>query len=137
MFELDNQPDQGVSISKSVMTGNITDQAECIENTQPLPLRAPWRGNSYAFPLPTFASLRLRLPASPSRTLKRVLRPRGHTPLESPLIWASRTGPKSVKRGSASGFALLTSSVRNHARSAFKRFSHPPPFAYTIRRGWR
>jgi len=31
--------------------------------------------------------------------------------------------PQRVKSGSVSGFALLTSSVRNHARSAFKRFS--------------
>jgi len=33
--------------------------------------------------------------------------------------------PQRVKSGSVSGFALLTSSVRNHARSAFKRFSPP------------
>jgi len=31
--------------------------------------------------------------------------------------------PQRVKSGSVSGFALLTSPVRNHARSAFKRFS--------------
>jgi len=42
--------------------------------------------------------------------------------------------PQRVKSGSVSGSALLTSSVRNHARSAFKRFSHPLPFAYTLRR---
>jgi hypothetical protein len=48
--------------------------------------------------------------------------------------------PQRVKSGSVSGFALLTSSVRNHARSAFKRFSHPLPFAYAtrrLRREWR
>jgi hypothetical protein len=53
------------------------DQAECRENrmlrlldsknTPLLPLRVPRRGNSFAFPLPTLASLRLRLSASPSR----------------------------------------------------------------------
>jgi len=42
--------------------------------------------------------------------------------------------PQRVKSDSVSGFALLTSSVRNHARSAFKRFSHPLPFAYPLRR---
>jgi len=42
--------------------------------------------------------------------------------------------PQRVKSGSVSGFALLTSSVRNHARSAFKRFSHSLPFAYPPRR---
>jgi hypothetical protein len=42
--------------------------------------------------------------------------------------------PQRVKSGSVSGFALLTSSVRNHARSAFKRFSHPLPFAYPPQR---
>jgi len=52
----------------------------------------------------------------------------------SPLL------PQRVKSGSVSGFALLTFSVRNHARSAFKRFSHPLPFAYPPRgftREWR
>jgi hypothetical protein len=43
--------------------------------------------------------------------------------------------PQRVNSGSDSGFALLTSSVRNHARSAFKRFSHPLPFAYPPQRG--
>ncbi|MDH4257566.1 MAG: hypothetical protein OEV50_02050 [Candidatus Aminicenantes bacterium] len=33
--------------------------------------------------------------------------------------------PQRVKSCSVSGFALLTSSVRNRARSAFKRFSPP------------
>jgi hypothetical protein len=42
--------------------------------------------------------------------------------------------PQRVKSGSVSGSALLTFSVRNHARSAFKRFSHPRPFAYALRR---
>ena len=41
--------------------------------------------------------------------------------------------PQRVKSCSVSGFALLTSSVRNHARYAFKRFSHPLPFAYPPR----
>jgi len=41
--------------------------------------------------------------------------------------------PQRVKSSSVSGSALLTSAVRNHARSAFKRFSHPLPFAYTLR----
>jgi len=48
--------------------------------------------------------------------------------------------PQRVKSGSVSGSALLTSSVRNHARSAFKRFSHPLPFAYPPKgavREWR
>ena len=48
--------------------------------------------------------------------------------------------PQRVKSGSVSGSALLTSSVRKHARSAFKRFSHPLHFAYTtkrLRREWR
>jgi hypothetical protein len=48
--------------------------------------------------------------------------------------------PQRVKSGSVSDSALLTSSVRNHARSAFKRFSPPLPFAYTLRklmREWR
>jgi len=42
--------------------------------------------------------------------------------------------PQRVKSGSVSGSTLLTSSVRNHARFAFKRFSHPLPFAYPTRR---
>jgi len=41
--------------------------------------------------------------------------------------------PQRVKSCSVSGFALRTSSVWNHARSAFKRFSHPPPFAFLAR----
>jgi hypothetical protein len=48
--------------------------------------------------------------------------------------------PQRVKSGSVSGSALLTSAVRNHARSAFKRFSRPLPFAYPprrMRREWR
>jgi hypothetical protein len=48
--------------------------------------------------------------------------------------------PQRVKRGSVSGSALLTKEMRNHARSAFKRFSHPLPFAYSPRgtvREWR
>jgi len=45
--------------------------------------------------------------------------------------------PQRVKSSSVSGFALLTSAVRNHARSAFKRFSHPLPFTYTPRRSTR
>ena len=48
--------------------------------------------------------------------------------------------PQRVKSCSVSGSALLTSSVRNHARSAFKRFSHPLPFAYLARgtgKDWR
>ncbi len=45
--------------------------------------------------------------------------------------------PQRVKSGSVSDFALLTSAVRNHARSAFKRFSHPLPLAYPPRRSRR
>ncbi len=40
------------------------------------------RGNSFAFPLPTVASIPSRLPASPSRAC--ALRPRGHTPSAPP-----------------------------------------------------
>jgi len=39
-----------------------------------------FRGKRFAFPLPTVAVL----PASPSRRLWSLLRPRGHTPLDSP-----------------------------------------------------
>jgi len=43
-----------------------------------------------------------------------------------------------VKRGSVSGSALLTSSVRNHARSAFKRFSpHCPSLICREEKDWR
>jgi len=46
--------------------------------------------------------------------------------------------PQRVKSGSVSGFALLTSSVRNHARSAFKRFSpHCPSLIYRVGNDWR
>ncbi len=38
--------------------------------------------------------------------------------------------PQRVKSCSVSGFALLTPPVRNHARSAFKRFS--PPIALRL-----
>jgi len=48
-------------------------------------------------------------------------------PENTPLL------PQRVKNGSVSGSALLTSSVRNHARSAFKRFS--PHCPSLIRRG--
>jgi hypothetical protein len=34
--------------------------------------------------------------------------------------------PRRVKSGSVSGFALLSLRSRNHARSAFKRFSQHP-----------
>jgi len=51
-------------------------------------------------------------------------------PENTPLL------PQRGKRSSVSGSALLTSSVRNHARSAFKRFSpHCPSLLY--REGWR
>jgi len=44
------------------------------------------RGNSFAFPLPTVASIPSRLPASPSRAC--ALRPRGHTPSAPPTdLW--------------------------------------------------
>jgi hypothetical protein len=62
------------------------------------------------------------LPPLLGQDLNSALRPRGHTPLEPPLICAHWAGRKSVKACSVSGSALLTSSVRNQARSAFKRF---------------
>ena len=37
--------------------------------------------------------------------------------------------PQRVKSGSVSGFALLSLRSRNHARSAFKRFSNHSAFA--------
>jgi len=44
------------------------------------------RGNSFAFPLPTVASIPSRLPASPSRAC--ALRPRGHIPSAPPTdLW--------------------------------------------------
>jgi hypothetical protein len=53
-------------------------------------------------------------------------------PENTPLL------PQRVKSGSVSGFALLTSSVRNHARSAFKRFSpHCPSLIYREEKDWR
>jgi hypothetical protein len=37
--------------------------------------------------------------------------------------------PQRAKKGSVSGFALLSLPERNRARSAFKRFFHPKAFA--------
>jgi hypothetical protein len=80
------------------------------KNTPLFPQRVPRRGNSFAFSLPTLGSLRfmaLCLPFS-GRNFTPALRPRGHTPLESPLICVRKAGHKSIKRGSVSGFALLS-----------------------------
>ena len=51
------------------------------------------RGNSFAFPLPTVASIPSRLPASPSRAY--ALRPRGHTPSAPPTdLWQATNQQK-------------------------------------------
>jgi len=80
------------------------------KNTPLLPLRVPRRGNSFAFPLPTLALLRLRLSASPSRAGPSLLPcdQGGIPPLQSPLICVHLEGHKSGKRGSVSGSTLLS-----------------------------
>ncbi len=42
--------------------------------------------------------------------------------------------PQRGKACSVSGFALLSIPERNHARFAFKRFFHPLPFAYALKK---
>ena len=86
-------------------------QAFGFKNTHLFPLRAPRRGNSFAFPLPTLALLRLRLSASPSRAGPSLLPcdQGGIPPLQPPLICVHLEGHKSGKRYSVSGSALLSS----------------------------
>jgi hypothetical protein len=80
------------------------------KNTHLFPLRVPRRGNSFAFPLPTLALLRLRLSASPSRAGPSLLPcdQGGIPPLQPPLICVHLEGHKSGKRFSVSGSTLLS-----------------------------
>ena len=93
-----------------MITRCAIDQIECIKNTQALPLTSTLEGEQLRFP-PSDARLTpltaLCLPFS-GRTFTPALRPRGHTPLQPPLICVHLEGHKSGKRCSVSGSALLS-----------------------------
>jgi hypothetical protein len=82
----------------------------CIKKHADFPPASTSEGEQLRFP-PSDARLApltaLCLPFS-GRTLTPALRPRGHTPLESPLICVHKKGHKSIKVCSVYGSALLS-----------------------------